>query len=66
MLVIEDVLDELNGDKVFSKLDIMRGKNQIKVRETNIPKLHSELVLVIVSILWCLLVQLMLQPLSNH
>jgi hypothetical protein len=38
LLKIEDLFDQLNGTKVFSKIDLRTGYHQLKVRESNIPK----------------------------
>ena len=35
---IEDLFDQLNDARVFSKIDLRSGYHQLKVRETNIPK----------------------------
>jgi hypothetical protein len=35
---IEDLFDQLNGAKVFSKIDLRTGYHQLKVCESNIPK----------------------------
>jgi hypothetical protein len=35
---IEDLFDQLNGAKVFSKIDLYTGYHQLKVRESDIPK----------------------------
>jgi hypothetical protein len=35
---IEDLFDQLNGVKVFSKIDLHTGHHQLKVCESNIPK----------------------------
>jgi hypothetical protein len=35
---IEDLLDQLNGAKVFSKIDLCTRYHQLKVRESDIPK----------------------------
>jgi hypothetical protein len=35
---IEDLFDQLNGAKVFSKIDLCTGYHQLKVRESDIPK----------------------------
>jgi hypothetical protein len=35
---IKDLFDQLNGAKVFSKIDLRTGYHQLKVHESNIPK----------------------------
>jgi hypothetical protein len=35
---MEDLFDQLNGAKVFSKIDLRTGYHQLKVRESDIPK----------------------------
>ena len=35
---IEDLFDQMNGARVFSKIDLRTGYHQLKVRETDIPK----------------------------
>ena len=35
---IEDLFDQMNGARIFSKIDLRTGYHQLKVRETDIPK----------------------------
>ena len=35
---IEDLFDQMNGARVFSKIDLRTGYHQLKIRETDIPK----------------------------
>ena len=36
--MINDLFDQLQGAKVFSKIDLRSGYHQLKIREQNIPK----------------------------
>jgi hypothetical protein len=35
---IDDLFDQLNGACVFSKIDLLSGYHQLKIRATDIPK----------------------------
>jgi hypothetical protein len=38
MLVVEELLDELNGTKFFTKMDLRSGYHQVRVHPNDIPK----------------------------
>ncbi|GJS08754.1 putative reverse transcriptase domain-containing protein [Tanacetum coccineum] len=39
---IDDVFDQLQGSRYFSKIDLRSGYHQLKYRKKNIPKLHAD------------------------
>ena len=36
--MIDDLFDQLRGERVYSKIDLRIGYHQLRVRETDIPK----------------------------
>lgn len=43
ILVVEELMNELNGAMTFSKLDIRSGDNQIHVEQENVPKIAFQI-----------------------
>ena len=39
LLRIEELFDQLRGARVYSKIDLRTGYHQLRVRDTNIPKM---------------------------
>ena len=35
---IEDLFDQMNGDRIFSKIDLRTGYHQLKIRDSDIPE----------------------------
>jgi len=46
---IDDLFDQLQGARLFSKIDLRLGYHQLKIRDSNIPKLLSGLDMVTMS-----------------
>nr|GEY63588.1 putative reverse transcriptase domain-containing protein [Tanacetum cinerariifolium] len=40
---IDDLFDQLQGSSIYSKIDLKSGYHQLRVRDKDIPKQHSEL-----------------------
>ena len=37
--MIDDLFDQLRGERVYSKIDLLTGYHQLRVREVDIPKI---------------------------
>jgi hypothetical protein len=36
--LVDDLFDQMRGDKVFSKIDLRSGYHQMKIRPSDVPK----------------------------
>ena len=46
---IDDLFDQFQGASYFSKIDLRSGYHQLKVRGEDLPKMYSELGMVVMS-----------------
>ena len=52
---IDDLFDQLQGASMFSKIDLKSGYHQFKIKESNVSKIASRLIMVTTSSWRCLL-----------